>query len=189
MESENFNVDSWMDVVALPGISLFLFALCLTAVFDLKSWRKIFGLSLVMLLALTVSIMSSVGDVFTITEKQSALYSIVIVLFSAILSMALHAKPIGKLWMVLAAVFGVVYGLNEKILNKPFYQATTVWKDGPMLILKVTAGFVLTFFILQLLIWLVQTAFTVKDRDRQLVVSGGAIGAACVLLYQLLTSY
>ncbi len=179
---------NWSDYVSVPGISLFLLAVALTALYELKNWRSFLTISLSVLASLLVTVFLNLGDVYSMSEQQSGLICIGIVFFVALLAVVLKGRQT-KLWPVLAACVATFYGLNGKILKKAFYEQVNLWQDAPLLILKVTAGFMLAYLVLQLLNWLIKTAFTIADRDRLLVVSGGVMGATAILFYQLVSSF
>lgn len=179
---------NWLDYVSVPGISLFLFATALTALYELKNWRSFLVITLAIFLSLLVTSFINLGELYQLAENQSALICIGIAFLVSLLALVLKGR-VGKIWIIAAVALGMAYGLNEKILKKPFYEQVSVWTDGPLLVLKLTAGFAFTYLALQILSWLIRTAFTITDRDRLLVVSGGVLGASAILFYQLVSSF
>lgn len=186
---EELNLSSnWLDYVSAPGLSLFLFAAVLTVLIELKQWRSFLGILLPLLVALVVTVFLNLGGVYSITEQQSAILSTTLVFSVSVLALVLKGKT-GRLWLVFTLAIGAVYGLNRALLKKSFFEQVSLWQDAPLLVVKVMAGFIVSYLLLHVLTWLVKTAFSIADRDRRLVVCGGVMGATAVLVYQLASSF
>jgi hydrogenase/urease accessory protein HupE len=95
-------------------------------------------------------------------------------------------NPKSKLKPWLAGIFGLIHGFGFSRYYGMIAEATNPWVSLPSFTLGIELGQLIIVVSILILAWLLENAFSINKRDWNLIISGGVLGIATIMMLERL---
>lgn len=174
-------------ITDFKGYDHMVFLLALASTYMFKDWRNLLLVVTVFTLGHTLTlILSAFGFVKVDGDWVEFLIAATIFLTGLSSLTKVGQNPKSKLKPWLAGIFGLIHGFGFSRYYGMIAEATNPWVSLTSFTLGIELGQLIIVIAILILTWLLENAFTISKRDRNLVVSGSVLGISAIMLTERL---
>jgi len=174
-------------ITDFKGYDHMVFLLALIGTYGFKDWRNLFLVITLFTIGHTITLMLSAFGVFSVDGDLIEFLIAATIFITGISSLAKAGQnPKSKLKPWLAGIFGLIHGFGFSRYYGMIAEATNPWVSLPSFTLGIELGQLIVVLSILILAWLLENAFSINKRDWNLIISGGVLGIATIMMLERL---
>jgi hypothetical protein len=164
---------------------VFLIALCVN--YSFRDWKKVLFVISFFTIGHTITLGLAATGIVSLHPPTVEFLIALTILLTGIGNLTKRGQQsVGKFRYWLGGVFGLIHGLGFSGYYSMIAEGANPWVSLPAFTLGIELGQVIVVIAYMILAQLILTAFTISKRDWMLVISGGVIGIAVVMMLERL---